>query len=76
MPQLNFFTLEIDDHGVRRGDTGQIIAQWQRPVASSEALDVLHRAMRLALHWRIVMAIEMAREGGAFVCHRCLFCLA
>jgi hypothetical protein len=27
---------------------------------------MLHRAMRLALHRRIVIAIEMAREGGAF----------
>ncbi len=38
-----FFTPEIDDHGVRRGDTGRIIARWRRPVASSEALDVLHK---------------------------------
>jgi hypothetical protein len=67
---------EINDHGVCRGDTRQIIAQWQRPVASSEALDVLHQAMRLALHRRIVVAIKMARKGGAFVRHRCLFCLA
>ena len=67
---------EIDDHGVRRGDTGRIIAQWQSPVASSEALDVLHQAMRSALHRRIAMTIEMARKGGAFVRHRCLFCLA
>jgi hypothetical protein len=27
---------------------------------------MLHRAMRLALHRRIVIAIEMAHEGGAF----------
>jgi len=45
---------------------GQILAQWWRPVASKVALDMLHRAMRLALHRRIVIAIEMAREGGAF----------
>jgi hypothetical protein len=30
------------------------------------ALDMLHRAMCLALHRRIVIAIEMAHEGGAF----------
>ena len=28
--------------------------------------DMLHQAMRLASHRHIVMAIEMAREGGAF----------
>jgi len=46
---------------------GQIIAQWWHPVASKVALDMLHWAMCLALHWRIVIAIEMAGEGGAFV---------
>ncbi len=71
-----FFTPEINDHGVRRGDTGRIITRRRCPVASSEALDVLNRAMRSALHWRIVMAIEMTCEGGAFVHHRCLFFLA
>ena len=32
-------------HGGRRGDTEQGVAQWQRPVASYVALDMLHRAM-------------------------------
>jgi hypothetical protein len=45
---------------------GQILAQLWRPVASKVALDMLHWVMRLALHRRIVIAIEMAREGGAF----------
>jgi hypothetical protein len=72
----SIFTPEIDDHSIRQGNTGRIIARWRHPVASSEALDVLHRAMRSALHRHIVMAIEMARKGGAFVRHRCLFCLA
>ncbi len=45
---------------------GQILAQWWRPVASKVALDMLHLTMRLASHWRIVIAIEMACEGGAF----------
>ena len=65
-PQLDFFTPKIDDHGVRRGDTGQILARWQRPVAPLEALDVLHRAMHAVLHRRIRMAIEMAHEVGDF----------
>jgi hypothetical protein len=61
-----FFTPKIDDHGVRRGDTGQILAQWRRPVASSEALDVLYWAMHPASYRRIRMAIETAHEVGAF----------
>ena len=31
--------------GGRWGDTVRILAQWQRPVASSEALDPLHWSM-------------------------------
>ena len=45
---------------------GQILAQWWRPVASKVALDMLHWAIYLASHGRIYIAIEMAREGGAF----------
>ena len=33
-----FFTPKIDDHGVRRGNTGRILARWRRPVAPHEAL--------------------------------------
>jgi hypothetical protein len=36
---LIFYT-KIDDHCVRRGDTGQIIARWRRLVASRVALDL------------------------------------
>ena len=62
-----FFRPKInDDHGVRRSNMGQILAQWWRPVDSKVALDMLHPAMRLASHRRIVIAIEMARKGGAF----------
>jgi hypothetical protein len=63
-----FFRPKIDDHGVRRSDMGRILAHWWRPVASKSnvALDMLHRAMRLSSHRHIVMAIEMAREEGAF----------
>jgi hypothetical protein len=35
-------------------------------VASSEALDVLHRAMRLASYRCIAMAFEIARDSSAF----------
>ena len=61
-----FFTPKIDDHGVRRGDTGRILAQWRRPVAPLEAMDVLHRAMHAVSHRRIRMAIETAHEVGEF----------
>ena len=37
----------------------QALAQWQRPLASSEALVVLHWAMRPALHRRIRMVVEI-----------------
>ncbi len=59
--------------GGRLGDTEQVVAQWRHPVASDEALVMLHWAMRSVLHWRTALAIEMALEGGAFFCHRRLF---
>ncbi len=37
------------------------LAQWQQLVASHEATDALHQAMRPALHRRIRMAIKIAR---------------
>jgi hypothetical protein len=50
---LTFF-----DHGGRRGDTAQALDRWRHPVASSEALDVLHQAMCPASYRCIAMAIE------------------
>ena len=50
----------------------QVLAQWWHPVASSEALDLLHRAMRAVLYRRIPMAIKMASFVGVFV-DCCLF---
>ena len=66
MPQLIFY-VEIDDHGIRQGDSEQIIAQWRRLVAYKAALDMLRRAMRSSPHRRIVMAVNMAHDGGTFV---------
>ncbi len=60
------FDAKIDDHGVRRGNTGGIITQWWRPVASRVALDLPYWAMRLAPYRLIRMAIEMASKAGAF----------
>ncbi len=49
-----------------------ILAQWQRPVASSEALDLLHWAMHAVVYRRIAMAIKTATYLGVFV-DCCLF---
>ena len=59
--------------GGRRGDTERVVARWRRSVASGEALVMLHQAMRSVSHRRTAMAIEMARDGGAFVCRCRLF---
>jgi hypothetical protein len=57
---------EFVDHDGRRGDTVQALARWQHPVASSEALDVIHRAMRPASYRCIAMAIEIVVNLTAF----------
>jgi hypothetical protein len=46
--------------------TAQALAQWRHPVASSEALDVLHWAMCSASYRRICMAIEIASNLPTF----------
>jgi hypothetical protein len=71
----SIFWAKIDDHGVRRGDTGWILARWRRPVASRVALDLPYWEMRSAPYRLIRMAIEMAHDGGTFVRRRRLFCL-
>jgi len=62
----SIFYAKIDDRGVRRGNTGQIIAQWRRPVASGVALDLPTWVMRLAPYRMIRIAIQTAREAGTF----------
>ena len=57
----------------RLGNTRQVVARWQRPVASGEALVMLHWEMRSVLHQRTAMPIKMARNGGASVHRRRLF---
>ncbi len=61
----SIFYAEIDDHGVRPGDTGRILAQWRHMVASRVALDLPYWTMRSALYRLIRMAIEMTSKGGA-----------
>jgi len=72
MPQLIFYT-EIDDHGVRQDNTGQVIVQWRRSVASKIALDMLCWKLRSAPRRRIGMAVKMNHVGGTFVHCRRLF---
>jgi hypothetical protein len=58
---------EFVDHGSRRGNTAQALARWRHPVASSEALDVLYRAMHPASYRCIPMAIEIASDLPSFL---------
>jgi hypothetical protein len=53
---------------VLRDDTEQILTRWRHPVASSEALDPLHRKMYSALHRRIIAAIKTSCNGGVLFC--------
>jgi hypothetical protein len=62
---LCVFNQFVDNDGYR-GNTVQALAQWQHLVASSEALDVLHWAMRPASHCRIRMVIKVASDLPAF----------
>ena len=55
--------------GGRRGNTEQVVAQWQRPVASDVALDMLHQAMPHVLLQRLRVTIKMACNRGTFACH-------
>jgi hypothetical protein len=67
------FSTEIVDHGGRRGNAMQALAQWRHPVASSEALDVLHRSICPALYRRIRMTIDIVvnlPESSAVFCSR------
>ncbi len=49
-----------------------MLARWWRPVASSDALDLLHQAMRTVMYRGIAMAIKTASKAGVFV-DCCLF---
>jgi hypothetical protein len=55
------------DHDSRQGNTAQALDRWQHPVALSEALDVLHWAMRPTSHRCIAMAIKIASDLPAFL---------
>ena len=57
---------ESVDHGSCRGDTMRALDRWRHPVASSEALVVLHRVMRPVLYCCIATAIKIAIDSPAF----------
>jgi hypothetical protein len=62
--------------GGRRGDSERVVARWRRPVASGEALVMLHRVMLSVCIQCIQVVIKMACSEGAFLRHRRLFRLA
>jgi hypothetical protein len=53
------FYFEILNHGGNQGNTAKALTRWRHPVAPSEALNVLHWAMRPTLYHRICMVIEI-----------------
>jgi hypothetical protein len=64
------FSTKIVDHGGCHGNAMQSLARWRHPLASIEALVVLHRSMRPAPHRRIRMVVEMVADLPAFLSHR------
>jgi hypothetical protein len=75
------FSYSFDDENIERKKRRShvqfmlldiILAQWQRPAASSEALDLLLWAMHMVTYLRIAMAIKTATFLGVFV-DCCLF---
>jgi hypothetical protein len=74
------FSYGVDDENIKKNVIAMsgfilldiILAQWQHPVASSEALDLLHWAMCAVTYRRIAMAIKTAIFAHVFV-DCCLF---
>jgi hypothetical protein len=55
------------DHGSHRGDVAWALARWRHlVVASHEASNALHRAMRIALYCPIGMATKIVVNFPAF----------
>jgi hypothetical protein len=55
------------DHGGRRGNTAQALAQLRHPVDFSEALDVLYQEICPASYRCIAMTIEIASDLPSFL---------
>ncbi len=74
------FSYSFDDENIKKKRRSHvrfmlsdiILARWRRPVASSEALDLLYWAMHAVRYRRIAMAIKTATFLGVFV-DCCLF---
>jgi hypothetical protein len=60
------FSTKIVDHGCCRSDPIGTLARWWHPLASSEARDLLHRAMHPASYCRIRKVIKIASDSPAF----------
>ena len=63
----SIFYAEIDDHGVRRDNTGQILARSRHSVASRVALDLPYWAMHLAPYRLIRTARKMKSIIFSFI---------
>ncbi len=80
MTQPGTFYYGFDDENIKKDHRSHvrfilldiILAQWQRLVASNEALDLLHRAMCAVTYWHIAMFIKTATFLESFV-DCCLF---
>ncbi len=74
------FSYGFDDENIKKKSRSYvqfilsdiILAQWQHPVASSKALDLLHQAMRTEVYRCTAADINMATFLGLFV-DCCLF---
>jgi hypothetical protein len=60
------FSTKIVDHGDRRVNAMRALAQWRHPLASCEALVVLHPAMHPESHRHICMVVEIIVDLPAF----------
>jgi hypothetical protein len=60
------FSTEIVDHGGHRGDAMRALARWRHTLALSEALVVLHWAMRPTSHRCIRMVVKIVFNLPAF----------
>jgi hypothetical protein len=50
-----------------------ILVQWQHPVASTKALDLLHQAICTVPYRHTDAAFKIASKSGVF-CHHCFVC--
>jgi hypothetical protein len=61
-----FVSLEIVDHGGRRGNMACAFARWRHLVASHEAKDALHQVMHIALYPPGGMVIKIVVDLATF----------